>query len=184
MAHWKEARMVPSADGRVVAISRDFTEQRRAEAEQRRLAAEQAALRRVATLVAGNAPPEEVFQTVTEEVCRLLGLRDRGAPPLRGRADVDDRRQVRGADGPLRGRQRRRARGGLGAAGAADRRARPVELRRARRAGRCRAAGARLPRERRRADHGRRRDVGRARRRASAGRDASARDRAPPAGIR
>jgi signal transduction histidine kinase len=29
----------------------------------------------VATLVAGNGPPEEVFQTVTEEVCRLLGLR-------------------------------------------------------------------------------------------------------------
>jgi signal transduction histidine kinase len=29
----------------------------------------------VATLVAGNAPPEEVFQTVTGEVCRLLGLR-------------------------------------------------------------------------------------------------------------
>jgi PAS domain S-box-containing protein len=75
VAHWKEARMVPSGDGEVVAISRDFTEQRRAEAEQRRLAAEQAALRRVATLVAGNAPPEEVFQTVTEEVCRLLGLR-------------------------------------------------------------------------------------------------------------
>jgi signal transduction histidine kinase len=69
-----EARMVPSARGEVVAIVRDFTEQRRAEAEQRRLAEEQAALRRVATLVAGDAPPEQVFQTVTEEVCRLLGI--------------------------------------------------------------------------------------------------------------
>ncbi len=74
VGHWKEARMVPSADGEVVAISRDFTEQRRAEAEQQRLAAEQAALRRVATLVAANAAPEQVFQNVTEEVCRLLGL--------------------------------------------------------------------------------------------------------------
>ncbi len=73
--HWREARIVPSGDDEVVAITRDFTEQRRTEAEQQRLAAEQAALRRVATLVASNAPPEEVFQTVTEEVCRLLGLR-------------------------------------------------------------------------------------------------------------
>jgi signal transduction histidine kinase len=37
------------------------------------LAAEQAALRRVATLVARGAPPEEVFASVTEEVGRLLG---------------------------------------------------------------------------------------------------------------
>jgi hypothetical protein len=38
-----------------------------------RLAEEQAALRRVATLVAGGAPPAEVFATVVEEVGRLLG---------------------------------------------------------------------------------------------------------------
>jgi signal transduction histidine kinase len=37
-----------------------------------RLAAEQAALRRVATLVARGVPPEEVFAAVTEEVARLL----------------------------------------------------------------------------------------------------------------
>jgi signal transduction histidine kinase len=73
--HRREARLVPSGDGEVVAITRDFTEQRRTEAEQQRLAAEQAALHRVATLVAKNAPPEEVFQTVTAEVCRLLDLR-------------------------------------------------------------------------------------------------------------
>src|SRR4051812_27797024 len=36
------------------------------------LAAEQAALRRVATMVAGGAPPEEVFAAVTEEGGRLL----------------------------------------------------------------------------------------------------------------
>jgi PAS domain S-box-containing protein len=72
--HRREARLVPSGDGEVVAITRDVTEQRRTEAEQQRLAAEQASLRRVATLVAKNAAPEEVFQTVTEEVCRLLNL--------------------------------------------------------------------------------------------------------------
>jgi signal transduction histidine kinase len=44
------------------------------EAAQRRLAAEQAALRRVATLVASEAPPSRVFERVTEEVGRLLGL--------------------------------------------------------------------------------------------------------------
>src|SRR5262249_19701191 len=46
------------------------------EAEQRRLADEQAALRRVATLVAADPQPEQVFQAVTEEVCRLLGIRE------------------------------------------------------------------------------------------------------------
>ena len=44
-----------------------------ARAEVGRLAEEQAALRRVATLVAGEASPAEVFSTVTEELGRLLG---------------------------------------------------------------------------------------------------------------
>ncbi|HEY2042902.1 MAG TPA: GAF domain-containing protein [Jatrophihabitans sp.] len=39
-----------------------------------RLAEEQAALRRVATLVARGVPPEEVFAAVVEEVARLLGV--------------------------------------------------------------------------------------------------------------
>jgi signal transduction histidine kinase len=39
-----------------------------------RLAEEQAALRRVATLVARGVPPDEVFAAVTEEVGRLLGM--------------------------------------------------------------------------------------------------------------
>jgi signal transduction histidine kinase len=74
--HWREARIVPSGADEVVSIVRDFTEKRRAEAELRRLAEEQAALRRVATLVAGDAAPEQVFQLVTEEVGRLLGIRE------------------------------------------------------------------------------------------------------------
>jgi signal transduction histidine kinase len=49
-------------------------EREHAEASQRALAQEQAALRRVATLVAGGAPPGRVFESVTEEVARLLGM--------------------------------------------------------------------------------------------------------------
>src|SRR5690349_12949109 len=49
-------------------------ERMRAEAAQRALAAEQAALRRVATLVAADPPPSRVFQQVTEEIGRLLKL--------------------------------------------------------------------------------------------------------------
>jgi signal transduction histidine kinase len=44
------------------------------EAAQRELADEQAALRRVATRVAAESPPSDVFEQVTEEVGRLLGL--------------------------------------------------------------------------------------------------------------
>lgn len=49
----------------------------RAEAGDRamHLAQEQAALRRVATLVAASARPDEVFQTVAEEAGRLLEAR-------------------------------------------------------------------------------------------------------------
>ncbi len=45
-----------------------------AESAQRKLADEQAALRRVATLVAGEALPSRVFEQVTKEVGQLLGL--------------------------------------------------------------------------------------------------------------
>jgi signal transduction histidine kinase len=72
--HSREARIVPSGPAEVVTIVRDFTEQRRAQAELSRLAEEQAALRRVATIAAGDAAPEEVFQAVTEEICGLLRL--------------------------------------------------------------------------------------------------------------
>jgi signal transduction histidine kinase len=49
-------------------------ERGRAESAQRALAREQAALRRVATLVASEVGPSRVFEQVTEEVARLLGL--------------------------------------------------------------------------------------------------------------
>ena len=54
------------------AVARDVTERRRAEIELERLAGEQAALRRVATLVADGVGPEEVFAAVTAEVARQL----------------------------------------------------------------------------------------------------------------
>jgi signal transduction histidine kinase len=45
-----------------------------ARAEVQRLVDEQAALRRVATLVAGESPPAEIFAAVAEELERLLGV--------------------------------------------------------------------------------------------------------------
>jgi GAF domain-containing protein len=53
-------------------MARDVTERREAEAEVERLAEEQAALRRVATLVAQAAPLSEVFTAVTREAGTLL----------------------------------------------------------------------------------------------------------------
>jgi signal transduction histidine kinase len=44
----------------------------------RQLADEQAALRRVATLVAGGIPPEEIFSAVAEEIRRLLDADNAG----------------------------------------------------------------------------------------------------------
>jgi signal transduction histidine kinase len=55
-----------------LAEHRDLFEWRRAQLELSRLAEEQAALRRVATLVAGQATAEEIFATVAQEVARLL----------------------------------------------------------------------------------------------------------------
>jgi len=59
--------------GFVMASVRESTERRRAGPELERLVDEQAALRRVATLVAGEAPPDEVFAAVAAEVEQLLG---------------------------------------------------------------------------------------------------------------
>jgi GAF domain-containing protein len=47
-----------------------------ARAEIERLADEQAALRRVATMVAHESPPAEVFAAVAEEVAQVLGVQD------------------------------------------------------------------------------------------------------------
>lgn len=56
-----------AVDGRVV---RDPPDQARL----RQLAEEQAALRRVATLVARGTPPEQVFAAVAEEIGHLLSV--------------------------------------------------------------------------------------------------------------
>jgi PAS domain S-box-containing protein len=53
-------------------VARDVTARRRAETELKPLAEEQAALRRVATLVATEPSPAEVFAKVVEEVAHLL----------------------------------------------------------------------------------------------------------------
>jgi PAS domain S-box-containing protein len=53
---------------------RDISDAKRSEDDLRRLAAEQAALRRVATLVASEATPAEVFAALAEEVARLLDV--------------------------------------------------------------------------------------------------------------
>jgi PAS domain S-box-containing protein len=84
---WLEwnSRTMPER-GVIFAVGRDVTDRRRADAELReaqgmveasrdelaRIAEEQAALRRVATLVARGTPPEEVFAAVANEVARLL----------------------------------------------------------------------------------------------------------------
>jgi signal transduction histidine kinase len=68
LAAGTESRIAGFTD--LVATSISNTEAR---AEVGRLAEEQAALRRVATLVAREAPPEEVFAKVAEEVGLLLG---------------------------------------------------------------------------------------------------------------
>jgi len=65
--------MTPVIEERVMyGMARDVTERRQAEAELARLAGEQAALRRVATLVARGVPAAEVFSAVADAVERLL----------------------------------------------------------------------------------------------------------------
>ena len=58
--------------------------------EPRRLAEEQAALRRVATLVARRAPAAEVFEAVAQEVAQVLHLRNARGLSLRRRRHDDD----------------------------------------------------------------------------------------------
>jgi signal transduction histidine kinase len=73
-SRWR-ARPEPTRASEVkeaVAERDDLFEWRRAQLELSRLAEEQAALRRVATLVAGQATAEEIFATVAQEVARLL----------------------------------------------------------------------------------------------------------------
>ena len=75
------ARMSETGVGEIGTLERSFnlmgTSLERSQGELAALAAEQAALRRVATLVAGAAPPAAVFGSVAEEVARLFRT-DRG----------------------------------------------------------------------------------------------------------
>jgi PAS domain S-box-containing protein len=76
---WVSVSSAPvlGADGRpegVVTTLSDITERRQAEHATRVLADEQAALRRIATLVASQPKPEALFARVTEEVARALGV--------------------------------------------------------------------------------------------------------------
>jgi PAS domain S-box-containing protein len=67
----------PAVEDRVMyGVARDVTDRHEAEAELARLAGEQAALRRVATLVAREAPQAEVFSTIAEEIGQLLGTEE------------------------------------------------------------------------------------------------------------
>ena len=73
----REAGLAPGLEERLAAFAElAATAIANAEAreELRRVADEQAALRRVAILIAQAAPPEELFSTVTEEVGRLLSV--------------------------------------------------------------------------------------------------------------
>jgi PAS domain S-box-containing protein len=67
----------PAAEDRAIyGVARDVTDRHQAEAELARLAGEQAALRRVATLVARDAPQAEVFSAIAEEIGQLLGTEE------------------------------------------------------------------------------------------------------------
>jgi signal transduction histidine kinase len=76
----RESRASPSRSTPAAVLQRGeadardgLSEWRRSQLELTRLVEEQAALRRVATLVAGQATAQEIFATVAEEVARLLG---------------------------------------------------------------------------------------------------------------
>ena len=89
--------MIPSGPDEAVTIVRDFTEQRRAEADS---AGSPPSRRRCGAWrrwSPATPPPGEVFQSVTEEVCRLLGLRTAVLARFEEPVDGDDRRQVRRA---------------------------------------------------------------------------------------
>ena len=119
---WISSAPVLDAGGRpegVVSTMSDVTQSREAEqrlvaseSATRALADEQAALRRIATLVASEAPPSSVFERVTEEVARLLGAPSAGV--LRYENDGTRRWSAAGAtpaDGHAAGRVARPRRG-------------------------------------------------------------------------
>lgn len=71
---WLQWSSITDRDaGLVYAVARDVTEAKHAEKKLRMLLSEQAALRRVATVVAREGEHTEVFAAVAEEVAQLLG---------------------------------------------------------------------------------------------------------------
>ncbi|MEA2788659.1 MAG: hypothetical protein QOG73_1065, partial [Acetobacteraceae bacterium] len=70
--HWLEWNVVPD-HGLLYVAGRDVTERRREQDKLGVLARQQAALRRVATLVAQGVEPSEVFGAVATELARCLG---------------------------------------------------------------------------------------------------------------
>ena len=157
------------------------------EASQRALADEQAALRRVATLVAGEAPPSRVFEQVTEEVARLLGMPSASVVRYDGAGTAtvvgtwsEDATSSHPRDEPDRSRRRHRRREGPSQRRPATRgtlRGRERELRRD-------AAEPRLPRRGGGARQRRWRSVGRAGRGDAVGRPAPRGPRAAPVRLR
>jgi PAS domain S-box-containing protein len=72
---WIEWNIAPHGGlGLFYSVGRDVTERRREQDELRRTQAQQAALRRVATLVARGASPERVFKAVADEMGRCLNI--------------------------------------------------------------------------------------------------------------
>jgi signal transduction histidine kinase/PAS domain-containing protein len=61
-----EGRFIPSGDNEFLVVSRDITDRKRQELER-------AALHRVALAVASEAPTEQIFNLVAEEMARVLG---------------------------------------------------------------------------------------------------------------
>jgi PAS domain S-box-containing protein len=81
-------RTTPDVENRLMyGVARDVTERRKTEAEAKRLANEQAALRRVATLVAHNASQAELFTAIAEECAQLFGTEDVGMVRYEGDSD-------------------------------------------------------------------------------------------------
>ncbi|GBE65852.1 hypothetical protein MFM001_23140 [Mycobacterium sp. MFM001] len=70
---WIEWIIVPQHE-LFYCLGRDVSERRREQEQLRHLATQQAALRRVATLVARGVSPQEVFDAVAEEMGRCLGV--------------------------------------------------------------------------------------------------------------
>jgi signal transduction histidine kinase len=63
---WAEGRFIPSGEDEFLVVVRDISERKRQELER-------AALHRVALAVASEAPTEQIFNLVAEEMARVLG---------------------------------------------------------------------------------------------------------------